>query len=142
MFAHRSLNVARAFSLSGSRSLVHPSFSSSLSANGILQPQVSWPLLASRSFSMSSVAKNEMKETSAMSPFAFLPSNKLEVKKGRGDRKKGLTEIRGSYYNPVTYTYLDELLSDWGGTYRLLLQDRILYILTHSSMPVNTIQNS
>lgn len=44
-----------------------------------------------------------------------LPNNALVAKKGRGERTKGLTEIRGSYYNPVTFTYLDELLSDWGG---------------------------
>ncbi|KAI5122166.1 hypothetical protein M0805_007064 [Coniferiporia weirii] len=54
------------------------------------------------------------KESSADSPFAFVPSNTLVPKSGRGERSKGLTEIRGSYYNPVTYTYLDELLSDWG----------------------------
>ncbi|KAL6300623.1 coma-domain-containing protein [Sparassis latifolia] len=45
-------------------------------------------------------------------PFAFLPANSLHPKPGR---TKGLTEIRGPYYAPVTKTYLDELLSDWGG---------------------------
>ena len=43
--------------------------------------------------------------------FPFLPTNKLPAKP---NRKKGLTEIRGSYYAPVTHTYLDELLADWG----------------------------
>jgi hypothetical protein len=43
--------------------------------------------------------------------FSFLPSNKLTTKP---NRKKGITEIRGPYYAPVTRTYLDELLSDWG----------------------------
>ncbi|EJD00876.1 phospho-3-sulfolactate synthase coma [Fomitiporia mediterranea MF3/22] len=68
-----------------------------------------------RLFSSTAQAK-ELKagETSADSPFSFLPSNALVPKSGRGERSKGLTEIRGSYYNPVTYTYLDELLSDWG----------------------------
>ncbi|KLO15680.1 phospho-3-sulfolactate synthase coma [Schizopora paradoxa] len=68
---------------------------------------------ATRLFSSSSPA-NEAKETSADSPYAFLPKNKLIRKHGHGERSKGLTEIRGSYYNPVTYTYLNELLSDWG----------------------------
>ena len=44
-------------------------------------------------------------------PFSFLPANSLEPKAAR---TKGLTEIRGPYYAPVTKTYLDELLSDWG----------------------------
>ncbi|KZT04648.1 2R-phospho-3-sulfolactate synthase [Laetiporus sulphureus 93-53] len=43
-------------------------------------------------------------------PFDFLPANSLDTK----PRIKGLTEIRGPYYAPVTKTYLDELLSDWG----------------------------
>ena len=43
-------------------------------------------------------------------PFSFLPANSLSPK----PRKIGLTEIRGPYYAPVTQTYLDELLSDWG----------------------------
>jgi len=48
---------------------------------------------------------------------------------------RGLTEIRGSYYNPVTHTYLNELLSDWGefvdgvkfagGAFTLMPQDRL-----------------
>ena len=44
-------------------------------------------------------------------PFSFLPANSLAPKTGR---QTGLTEIRGPYYAPVTQTYLDELLSDWG----------------------------
>lgn len=44
-------------------------------------------------------------------PFSFLPANSLAPKAGR---QAGLTEIRGPYYAPVTKTYLDELLSDWG----------------------------
>ncbi|KZP07281.1 phospho-3-sulfolactate synthase coma [Athelia psychrophila] len=47
-------------------------------------------------------------------PYSFLPTNILHSKTGRGERLNGLTEIRGSYYNPVTYTYLNELLLDWG----------------------------
>ena len=43
--------------------------------------------------------------------FPFLPVNALGAKLGRN---KGITEIRGPYYFPVTRTYLDELLSDWG----------------------------
>ncbi|KAI0093274.1 hypothetical protein BDY19DRAFT_418709 [Irpex rosettiformis] len=46
----------------------------------------------------------------AKHPFSFLPANSLSPK----PRKTGLTEIRGPYYAPVTQTYLDELLSDWG----------------------------
>ena len=45
------------------------------------------------------------------SAFPFLPTNKLPSKP---DRKKGLTQIRGPYYAPVTQTYLNELLADWG----------------------------
>ena len=44
-------------------------------------------------------------------PFPFLPVNVLSAKP---DRNKGITEIRGPYYYPVTHTYLNELLSDWG----------------------------
>lgn len=44
-------------------------------------------------------------------PFSFLPANSLTPK---SKRTTGLTEIRGPYYAPVTATYLDELLSDWG----------------------------
>lgn len=84
--------------------------------------RVASPLLnQARTFSATSRTSEDAKESSATSPFAFLPSNKLELKQGRGERGKGLTEIRGSYYNPVTYTYLDELLSDWGGKYICLI---------------------
>ncbi len=65
-------------------------------------------------------------------PFSFLPSNTLDPKPSRS---KGLTEIRGPYYAPVTDTYLDELLSDWGeyvdgvkfagGAFSLMPEDRL-----------------
>ena len=65
-------------------------------------------------------------------PFSFLPANSLEPK---ADRNKGLTEIRGPYYAPVTKTYLDELLKDWGeyvdgvkfagGAFSLMPEDRL-----------------
>lgn len=47
----------------------------------------------------------------SLTAFPFLPVNQLPAKP---NRKKGITEIRGPYYAPVTRTYLDELLSDWG----------------------------
>ena len=47
----------------------------------------------------------------SLTAFPFLPANQLPTKP---NRKKGITEIRGPYYAPVTRTYLDELLSDWG----------------------------
>ncbi|KAI0674812.1 coma-domain-containing protein [Trametes maxima] len=65
-------------------------------------------------------------------PFSFLPANSLEPK---ATRIKGLTEIRGPYYAPVTKTYLDELLKDWGeyvdgvkfagGAFSLMPEDRL-----------------
>lgn len=65
-------------------------------------------------------------------PFSFLPANSLEPK---ASRKMGLTEIRGPYYAPVTKTYLDELLKDWGeyvdgikfagGAFSLMPEDRL-----------------
>ena len=65
-------------------------------------------------------------------PFSFLPANSLEPK---SKRSKGLTEIRGPYYAPVTRTYLDELLKDWGeyvdgvkfagGAFSLMPEDRL-----------------
>ena len=73
--------------------------------------------ISTRTLSQSTVSHNKSKETFLDSPFAFLPANALVSKTGRGERSKGMTEIRGSYYNPVTYTYLNELLSDWGGLY-------------------------
>ena len=66
-------------------------------------------------------------ESSQDSPFAFLPNNSLVSKTGRGERVRGLTEIRGSYYNPVTFTYLDELLSDWGGSSSLSVSPSHLF---------------
>ncbi|EIM83466.1 2R-phospho-3-sulfolactate synthase [Stereum hirsutum FP-91666 SS1] len=64
--------------------------------------------------------------------FPFLPANTLAQKP---NRTKGLTEIRGPYYYPVTKTYLDELLSDYGeyvdgvkwagGSFSLLPEDRL-----------------
>lgn len=67
----------------------------------------------------------------APNDFAFLPSNSLPSK----PRKTGLTEIRGPYYTPVTQTYLDELLKDWGeyvdvikfagGSFSLMPPDRL-----------------
>ncbi|PFH53312.1 hypothetical protein AMATHDRAFT_137767 [Amanita thiersii Skay4041] len=63
--------------------------------------------------------------------FSFLPSNVLPTK----PRAYGITEIRGPYYAPVTRTYLDELLSDWGeyvdgvkfagGSFSLMPHDRL-----------------
>lgn len=84
---------------------------------GGLQPGRLGPasVLKSKAFSTSPATFGPQKESSLDSPFAFLPNNALVPKKGRGERTIGLTEIRGSYYNPVTFTYLDELLSDWGG---------------------------
>ncbi|KAJ3575506.1 hypothetical protein NP233_g1047 [Leucocoprinus birnbaumii] len=63
--------------------------------------------------------------------FEFLPNNTLPAK----PRKTGLTEIRGPYYAPVTQTYLDDLLKDWGsyvdgvkfagGSFSLMPPDRL-----------------
>ena len=65
------------------------------------------------------------------SAYNFLPTNALPEK----PRGHGLTEIRGPYYYPVTATYLDELLSDWGsyvdgikfagGAFSLMPEDRL-----------------
>lgn len=67
--------------------------------------------------------------------FTFLPSNALPSK----PRVKGLTEIRGPYYYPVTATYLDELLSDWGayvdgikfagGAFSLMPEERLKLLI-------------
>lgn len=57
-----------------------------------------------RSFATSHTSRSKLPD------FKFLPSNTLPPK----PRKTGLTEIRGPYYAPVTQTYLDELLKDWG----------------------------
>ena len=74
------------------------------SGTGILRPS---PTLRAPATSTSQTSTTS--PTSA-APFAFLPSNTLPAK----PRSRGLTEIRGPYYAPVTATYLDELLSDWG----------------------------
>lgn len=86
----------------------------------------------SRAFNTTSILAST---ASSSSPYSFLPANKLPQKKGRGERINGLTEIRGSYYNPVTHTYLNELLSDWGefvdgvkfagGAFSLMPPDRL-----------------
>ena len=67
--------------------------------------------------------------------FNFLPANALSPK----PRGKGLTEIRGPYYHPVTATYLDELLSDWGayvdgikfagGAFSLMPEERLKLLI-------------
>lgn len=67
--------------------------------------------------------------------FNFLPANALSPK----PRGKGLTEIRGPYYYPVTATYLDELLSDWGayvdgikfagGAFSLMPEERLKLLI-------------
>ena len=67
--------------------------------------------------------------------FGFLPTNTLSPK----PRGKGLTEIRGPYYYPVTATYLDELLSDWGayvdgikfagGAFSLMPEERLRLLI-------------
>ncbi|KAL1719613.1 hypothetical protein EV715DRAFT_198707 [Schizophyllum commune] len=76
------------------------------SGTGILRPS---PALRAPATSTSQTTSTSS-PTNATAPFAFLPSNTLPAK----PRKRGLTEIRGPYYAPVTATYLDELLSDWG----------------------------
>jgi phosphosulfolactate synthase (CoM biosynthesis protein A) len=85
-------------------------------------------LVPRRGFASSARALNDIK---SKTPFSFLPSNHLPSK----PRKTGLTEIRGPYYAPVTKTYLDELLSDWGefvdgvkfagGAFSLMPEDRL-----------------
>lgn len=85
------------------------------------------PRLATRTLATSPVLA-----TKHQPPFAFLPANALDPKH---NRNKGLTEIRGPYYAPVTSTYLDELLSDWGeyvdgvkfagGAFSLMPEDRL-----------------
>ncbi|EIN12957.1 2r-phospho-3-sulfolactate synthase coma [Punctularia strigosozonata HHB-11173 SS5] len=80
--------------------------------------------------------------TTPATPFSFLPANSLALKPknaGTGlsmkSRESGITEIRGPYYAPVTKTYLDELLGDWGeyvdgvkfagGAFSLMPEDRL-----------------
>ena len=78
--------------------------------------------------------------------FNFLPANSLDPKPARS---KGITEIRGPYYAPVTNTYLDELLSDWGeyvdgvkfagGAFTLMPDDRLRGLIDtchkHGALP-------
>lgn len=75
------------------------------------------------------------RNVSTKSAFNFLPTNSLSQK----PRGKGLTEIRGPYYYPVTATYLDELLSDWGayvdgvkfagGAFSLMPEERLKLLI-------------
>jgi phosphosulfolactate synthase (CoM biosynthesis protein A) len=79
------------------------------------------------------------------SAYSFLPTNALPEK----PRGKGLTEIRGPYYFPVTATYLNELLSDWGayvdgvkfagGAFSLMPEERLKHLIDvahqHGTLP-------
>ncbi len=93
------------------------------------------PISAARALhSTASLANSNSNSSSSSSthPFSFLPANALEPK---AKRTRGLTEIRGPYYAPVTKTYLDELLKDWGeyvdgvkfagGAFSLMPEDRL-----------------
>ena len=74
--------------------------------------------LARSSLLKTSAARLTHSHAPANFDFKFLPTNTLTPKSKdfkQGGKQKGVTEIRGSYYNPVTHTYLNELLSDWGG---------------------------
>ena len=84
-----------------SKSLTYPSFRACLSTASLRT--------RTRTLATTSVAHKH--HSHANLPFSFLPANALDPKH---ERQKGLTEIRGPYYAPVTKTYLDELLSDWG----------------------------
>jgi phosphosulfolactate synthase (CoM biosynthesis protein A) len=63
---------------------------------------------------------------------------RLDMPPGK-PRKTGLVEIRGPYYTPVSYGYLNDLLDDWseyidgykfaGGSMRLLWRERVRQIL-------------
>jgi hypothetical protein len=79
----------------------------SLLLRGLSKNQVTRTVLA-RSFATTNRLYRPKTHTSE--DFSFLPTNTLPAK----PRKNGLTEIRGPYYAPVTQTYLDELLKDWG----------------------------
>lgn len=67
--------------------------------------------------------------------FEFIKLHELPEK----PRKTGVIEIRGPYYTPVTYGYLNDLLDDWGGyvdgfkfaggSMRLLNQERTRKII-------------
>lgn len=98
---------------------------------------------------LSAVARRGISSTAPAAttkhPFSFLPANSLSPK----PRKTGLTEIRGPYYAPVTQTYLDELLSDWGeyvdgikfagGAFSLMPKDRLQGLIDvchkHGALP-------
>ncbi|KAJ3794805.1 2R-phospho-3-sulfolactate synthase [Lentinula aff. detonsa] len=69
-----------------------------------------WTSHSRRAFSSSCHRPISSSSNTPTSAYNFLPSNFLPAK----PRSHGLTEIRGPYYYPVTQTYLDELLSDWG----------------------------
>ena len=87
---------------------------------------------ARRSLHTTPIVHSPSKHVSGGLPFSFLPANSLEPK---SSSTKGLSEIRGPYYAPVTITYLDELLSDWGeyvdgikfagGAFSLMPEDRL-----------------
>ena len=87
---------------------------------------------AARALHSTASLANSSSSSSSTHPFSFLPANSLEPK---ATRTKGLTEIRGPYYAPVTQTYLDELLTDWGeyvdgikfagGAFSLMPEDRL-----------------
>ncbi len=89
------------------------------------------PISAARALHSTASLANTS-SSSSTHPFAFLPANALEPK---AKRTRGLTEIRGPYYAPVTKTYLDELLKDWGeyvdgvkfagGAFSLMPEDRL-----------------
>jgi len=80
---------------------------------------------------LASTAPAQSSKSSSTNAYTLLPSNHLPPK----PRLHGLTEIRGPYYHPVTQTYLNELLSDWGeyvdgvkfagGAFSLMPEDRL-----------------
>ena len=80
-------------------------------------------------------AITSVRRSVVQSAYNFLPKNALAEK----PREKGLTEIRGPYYFPVTATYLDELLSDWGsyvdgikfagGAFSLMPEERLRLLI-------------
>ncbi|OBZ66585.1 hypothetical protein A0H81_13503 [Grifola frondosa] len=89
-----------------------------------------------RAFQLSPIPATPSSSSATTYPFSFLPANSLEPKH---TRTKGLTEIRGPYYAPVTKTYLDELLGDWGeyvdgvkfagGAFSLMPQERLTALI-------------
>lgn len=105
-------------------------------------------LREARSLSTTSHPQSPQKHHHDELPFSFLPTNHLDSK---ATRTKGLTEIRGPYYAPVTKTYLDELLSDWGeyvdgvkfagGAFSLMSEERLKGLIDtahkHGEFPFN-----